>query len=110
MLKLTEASLEDDKAKDIRVIDLGGKTDFADYMVIASGTSQRHINAMTENLRQKIKASGAHRVSIEGNTLCDWVLIDAGDIVVHLFRPEIREFYNLEKLWGGAGEKCASIS
>ena len=70
-------------------------------MVIATGTSTRQVAAMAEHLRERIKAGGRSSPSIEGMTQCDWVLIDAGDVVVHLFRPEVRRFYNLEKMWGG---------
>lgn len=94
-----ESCLDDDKAQEVVVIDLAGKTDFADYMVIASGTSNRHIGAMADRLLEKVKASGRRGLSIEGESLRDWVLIDAGDVVVHLFRPEVRTFYDLEKLW-----------
>ncbi|MDE0539755.1 MAG: ribosome silencing factor [Rhodospirillales bacterium] len=100
MLELIEASLDDDKAQDVVVIDLAGKTDFADYMVIATGTSQRLVNTMAQHLREKLKAEGIKGISIEGTPACDWVLLDGGDVVVHLFRPEFREFYDLEKLWG----------
>ncbi len=99
MRKLVETSLDDDKAQDIVVIDLEDKTALTDYMVIASGTSQRQISAMAGHLKEKLKASGIGAVAVEGLTQCDWVLIDAGDIIVHLFRPEVRNFYNLEKLW-----------
>jgi len=99
LLGLVEASLDDDKAQNVVVIDLEGKTDFADFLVIASGTSQRQVGAMSEHLRVKLKSAGLKGLAIEGDTQCDWVLIDGGDVVVHLFRPEIREFYNLEKLW-----------
>lgn len=95
-----ETSLDDDKARGVVVIDLAGKTDIADFLVIASGTSQRQIGAMTEHLRERMKKNGLNRISIEGMPRCDWVLIDAGDVVVHLFRPEVRDFYNLEKMWG----------
>jgi len=95
-----EILLDDDKAVGIVVIDLAGKTSLADYMVIASGTSQRQVGAMADHLRDKIKASGIQGVSLEGKATCDWVLIDAEDIIVHLFRPEVREFYNIEKMWG----------
>ena len=94
------ASLDDDKAIDVVVVDLAGKTSIADHMVIASGTSQRQVGAMAEHLRAKIKAFSGHAVAMEGAEQCDWVLIDAGDIVVHLFRPEVREFYGLERMWG----------
>ena len=95
-----EASLDDDKADDTVVIDLAGKTEIADFMVVASGTSQRHVGAMAEHLKENLKAAGLTGIAIEGETHCDWVLIDAGDVVVHLFKPEVRTFYNLEKLWG----------
>lgn len=100
LLALVHASLEDDKADDVVVLDLAGRTTIADYMVIATGTSQRHVGAMGEHLREKIKAFGAPRLAVEGVPQCDWVLIDAGDVIVHLFRPEIRAFYQLEKMWG----------
>ena len=101
------ASLDDDKAEDVVVIDLAGKTAIADHMVIASGTSQRQVGAMAEHLREKIKVSGVKPVAVEGAAQCDWVLIDAGDIIIHLFRPEVRAFYQLERLWtapAAAGE------
>ena len=92
------------------VIDLDGKTDIADFMVIADGGSRRRISAMTNHLREKIKAAGLVSVAAEGETNCDWVLLDAGDVIVHLFRPEVREFYNLEKMWDGpVPVKAASL-
>lgn len=100
LLSLVQTSLEGDKASDIVVIDLTGKTTIADYMVIATGSSNRQIGAMADHLRERLKAEGAARLSVEGAAQCDWVLIDAGDIVVHLFRPEVRAFYALEKMWG----------
>jgi len=99
-LKLVEKSLDDDKAESMLVIDLSGKSSLTDYMVIASGNSQRQVSAMAENLSEKIKASGIKGVALEGLSMCDWVLVDAGDVIVHLFRPEVRKFYNLEKMWG----------
>ncbi len=99
MLKLVAESLDDDKAQDVVVIDLAGKSSIADGMVVASGSSQRHVGAMAEHLREKLKASGLRGISLEGATTCDWVLIDAGDVIVHLFRPEVRDFYGLEKMW-----------
>ncbi len=98
-MRLITASLDDDKAEDVIVVDLEGKASFADYMVIASGRSDRQVGAMAEHLVQKLKAEGIHRVPAEGMQQRDWVLLDSGDVVVHLFRPEIRSFYNLEKLW-----------
>ena len=85
---------------EVIVIDIASKTDIADFMVIASGASRRQVGAMAEHLRVKMKASGLDGFSVEGAAQCDWVLIDAGDVVVHLFRPEVREFYCLEKMWG----------
>ncbi|MDJ0945724.1 MAG: ribosome silencing factor [Kiloniellales bacterium] len=100
LLGLVKTSLEDDKAEDIVVIDLSGKTSFADSMVIASGRSQRHVGAMAEHLRERLKHAGVKAPSVEGAERCDWVLIDGGDVIIHLFRPEVRSFYNLEKMWG----------
>jgi ribosome-associated protein len=93
--------LDDDKAEDLVVIDLAGKTTVADYMIVASGTSKRHVGAMAEHLLERLKSGGVGRASIEGATECDWVVIDAGDVVIHLFRPEVRAFYGLERLWSG---------
>ena len=94
-----ETTLEDDKAENAVVIELAGKTEIADFLVIASGTSKRHVGAMADHLQRSLKGMGVKRLAVEGNIQCDWVLIDAGDIIVHLFRPEVREFYNLEKIW-----------
>lgn len=82
------------------VINLAGKSSIADYMVIASGTSARQVSAMADHLVEKLKGEGQEGVTIDGKSQGDWVLIDAGDVIVHLFRPEVREFYNLEKMWG----------
>jgi ribosome-associated protein len=92
-------TLSDAKAEDIVSIDLTGKTTVADTMVIASGRSQRHVGAVADQLMRKLKEAGIKNVGVEGLPLADWVLIDAGDIVVHIFRPEVRQFYNLEKMW-----------
>lgn len=99
MLKLVQTSLDDDKAEDVVVIDLEGKSSIADFLVIASGSSQRHVGAMADHIQRLLKKSGMKRVAIEGASQCDWVLIDAADVIVHLFRPEVREFYGLEKIW-----------
>lgn len=96
---MIESSLDGDKADDIKTIALVGKTDIADYMVIASGTSSRRIDAMTGHLLEKLKASGVRGAHAEGRETAEWVLIDAGDVLVHLFKPEVRDFYALEKLW-----------
>ena len=98
--ELAVKSLDDDKAEDIVVIDLAGKTSIADYMVVASGRSSRQVGAMAEHLREKLKVAGAPTVEVEGMAQADWVLIDAGDVIIHLFRPEVRTFYNREKMWG----------
>jgi len=100
LVGLIEKSLDDDKAEDIVVIDLHGKSSFADFMVVASGRSARQVGAMAEHLAVKLKQQGIGRVGVEGAQVGDWVLIDGGDVVVHLFRPEVRRFYNLEKMWG----------
>ncbi|WP_448585789.1 ribosome silencing factor [Thermaurantiacus sp.] len=92
-------SLEDDQALDIVSIPLAGKSTIADHMVIASGRSSRQVAAMAEKLAQKIRAELGITVRIEGLTAADWVLIDAGDVIIHLFRPEVRQFYALEKMW-----------
>ena len=100
LLKLVEKSLDDDKAEDIISIDLAGKSSIADYMVIATGRSARQLNAMAQHLDEKLTKRGVKRVSIEGLTQGEWVLLDGGDVIVHLFKPEVRSFYNLEKMWG----------
>ena len=100
LLGLIEKSLDDDKAENIVAIDLSGKSSIADYMVIATGRSSRQLAAMAEHLHEKLKAKGLAQVGIEGERQGDWVLIDGGDVIVHLFRPEIRGLYNLEKMWG----------
>ena len=101
-MHLVETSLADDKAIDPVTIDLAGKTSFADLMVIATGSSQRHIATMAEHLLERLKRAGLAGVRAEGTGQSDWVLIDAGDVIVHLFKDEVRHFYDLEKLWGAA--------
>ena len=93
------AALDDAKAEDIVTIDLEGKTAIADLMVIASGRSKRHVDAVAERLLKQLKDDGTPARAAEGRENADWVLIDAGDIIVHVFRPEIRALYNLEKMW-----------
>ncbi len=92
-------SLDDAKAEEITSIDLNGKGAFADQMVIANGRSNRHVSAIADQLVEKLKSAGFSHLRVEGVPQCDWVLVDSGDVVVHLFRPEVRSFYNLEKLW-----------
>lgn len=97
------SSLDDDKAEDIVQIDLRGKTTIADYMVIASGRSTRQVSAMSEKLVERLKQDFGRVARVEGKDAGDWVLIDAGDVIVHVFRPEVREFYQLEKMWQPTG-------
>ena len=93
------SSLDDSKAEDVVTIDLRGRSPLADYMVIASGGSQRHVSALADHLLYAMKDCNKGQTRVEGLSECDWVLIDLGDVIVHLFRPETREFYNLEKMW-----------
>jgi ribosome-associated protein len=102
VLSLVERTLDDGKAEDVVVIDLTGKSSIADFMVIATGRSARQVAAVAEHLREALHKAGLKRLSVEGEKQADWVLIDAGDVIVHLFRPEVRAFYNLEKMWGSA--------
>jgi ribosome-associated protein len=92
-------SLSDAKAEDVVAIDIAGKSSLGDHMVIASGRSQRHVGAIADQLRDSLKTQGHGDLRIEGLPHCDWVIIDSGDVIVHIFRPEVREFYNLEKMW-----------
>ena len=94
------SSLEDDKAENVVTLDLAGKATFCDRMVIATGLADRQIAAMAEHLAEKLHAAGLRRVQVEGAAGADWVLIDAGDIVVHLFKPDARSTYALERMWG----------
>ena len=101
------ASLADDKAEEVVKIDLKGKSEMADWMVIASGRSSRQVAAMSEHLTDKLKREFRVQSKVEGKAAGDWVLIDTGDVIVHLFRPEVREFYQLEKMWLSPGEAAA---
>ena len=91
--------LDEDKAQDVVVIDLKDKSSVADAMIVASGRSHRHVSALADRLLRALKDEGFGRARVEGLPNCDWVLIDAGDVIVHLFRPEVRTFYNIEKIW-----------
>lgn len=97
--KLIVETLDQNKAEDIVSINLIGKTSLADYMIIASGGSGRHVSALADYLSKALKENGHEDVSIEGLSHADWVLLDCGDIIVHIFRPEVRDFYDLEKMW-----------
>lgn len=100
--------LDDDQAQDLVSIPLAGKSSIADHMIIASGRSTRQVAAMATKLAEKIKEGGFGSARVEGLPAADWVLIDAGDVVIHLFRPEVRSFYNLERMWGFGDEKAAA--
>jgi len=97
--ELILARLDDDKAQDVVFIDLKGKSAMADGLVVASGRSHRHVGAMADHLLRSLKEQGYGKCRVEGMPHCDWVLIDTGDVIVHLFRPEVRSFYNIEKIW-----------
>jgi len=101
-------SLEDDKAENVVALDLVGRATFCDRMVVATGLADRQITAMAEHLLEKLREAGLKRVQIEGAGGSDWVLIDAGDIVVHLFKPEARAMYALEKMWGADLDEAVS--
>ena len=101
VLQSVLASLDDSKAEDVNSIDLHGKTSIADIMIVATGRSNTHVGAIADRVIKTLKEAGAPTPRIEGLPHCDWVLVDAGDIIVHIFRPEVRQFYNLEKMWGG---------
>lgn len=91
--------LEDMKAEETVTIDLRGKSAFSDYMIVTSARANRHVGAIAENVTKALKETGIKNIHVEGLPNCDWVLIDTGDVIVHVFRPEVREFYNLERLW-----------
>jgi len=99
VLKTIVESLEDSKAEEIVTIDIAGRSSLADAMIIASGRSHRHVGAIADHLDKKLRELGVKQLRIDGLPHCDWVLVDAGDAMVHLFRPEVRSFYNLEKMW-----------
>jgi ribosome-associated protein len=103
VLALVLKSVDDDKAEDVVQIDLRGRSDVADYMVICSGRSTRQVAAIAEKLADRLKQEFRIHARMEGKDTADWVLIDAGDVIIHVFRPEVREFYQLEKMWLPAG-------
>ena len=110
VLELVLHALEDGKAENVITIDLNGKSSIADAMVVASGRSQRQVSALAGQLVEKLKAASAPMPKVEGKANSDWVLIDVGDIIVHLFRPEVREFYNLEKMWAVDVKETPAVS
>ena len=106
-LGLVLSSLDQDGAEDILPISLAGKSEEADHMVIATGRSARHVAALSEKLAERLKHEADVPARMEGREAADWVLIDAGDVIVHIFRPEVRAFYQLEKMWMAAPERTA---
>ena len=101
LLSIVLAALDDGKANDVKVIDVSAKTSITDYMIIASGTSERHVRSLAEQVQEKAKELGFDVLGMEGQDTGEWVLVDLGDAVVHVMKPQIREFYQLEKLWQG---------
>nr|WP_298683643.1 ribosome silencing factor [uncultured Dongia sp.] len=100
LLKIVEKSLDADKAEDVVTIDLSGKSAIADYMVIATGRNTRQLASMAHHIAEKLGKAGAKPIGIEGISQGDWVLVDGNDIIIHLFRPDVRQLYSLEKMWG----------
>jgi ribosome-associated protein len=98
-LNMILSRLDDMKAEETVTIDLRGKSAFSDYMIVTSGRANRHVGAIAENVTKGLKETGIKSIHVEGLPNCDWVLIDSGGVIVHVFRPEVREFYNLERLW-----------
>jgi ribosome-associated protein len=110
LVKLAIAALEDIKAQDITTIDVREKTSITDYMVIASGTSSRHVKSLVDNVLEKVKEKGVRPIGSEGLDTGEWALLDLGDIVVHVMLPTARQFYDLERLWQGAEQSRAQHS
>lgn len=108
-LETALTSLDDSKAEDVITIDLRGKSPLADYMIVASGRSHRHVAAIADHLLRALKDAGLGNARVEGLSGADWVLIDTGDIIVHIFRPEVREFYNIEKMWMAPDAKDGTV-
>jgi ribosome-associated protein len=99
MIDVVLKSLDDAKAEQTVAIDITGKSSLADHMVVTSGRSHRHVGAVADQVEKALREAGFSRPRVEGLPHCDWVLVDAGDVIVHIFRPEVREFYNIEKMW-----------
>jgi ribosome-associated protein len=110
LLKQIVHWLDEAKAEEIVTIDLAGKSSIGDFMVVATGRSDRHVGAIAEQIGRKLKDLGLGRVRVEGMEACDWVLLDTGDIIVHVFRDEVRDFYNLEKMWSADRPVEAAIA
>lgn len=107
MIDVVLHSLEDAKAEDTVSIDITGKSSLSDYMVVTSGRSHRHVGAVADQLERALREAGFGKPRVEGLPHCDWVLVDAGDVIVHIFRPEVREFYNIEKMWSAEFDENA---
>ncbi|PCJ94320.1 MAG: ribosome silencing factor [Hyphomicrobiales bacterium] len=107
-LKVVLNSLDDSKAEETLPIDITGKSPLFDHIVVTTGRSHRHVNAIADHLLRDVKNAGLGRATIEGLPTCDWVLIDTGDVVVHIFRPEVRAFYNIEKMWRDQADDAIS--
>ena len=99
MIDVVLQSLEDAKAEDVVSVDIAGKSSLADYMVVTSGRSNRHVSAVADQVMKALREAGFGKPRVEGLPHADWVLVDGGDVIVHIFRPEVREFYNIEKMW-----------
>ncbi len=110
LVKLATAALEEIKAQDITTIDVRGKTSITDFMLIASGTSSRHVKSLIDNVLEKVKEQGVRPIGTEGMDTGEWALLDLGDIVVHVMLPTARQFYDLERLWQGAEQSRAQFS
>lgn len=110
LTNLVVDALDDLKAKDIQVLDVRGKTNVTDFMVVASGTSNRQVKALAENVLEKTKTAGVKPLGTEGEAEAEWILVDLGDVVVHIMQPSVRDFYQLEKLWNTEGIEQTGIS
>lgn len=109
ILALVETTLDDAKGEDLKVIDVHGRTTIADFMVIATGTSRRHVKSLSNYVNEASKEKGLLPIGVEGDADCDWVLVDLGEVIVHLMTAQTREFYQLEKLWDVSEEEKASV-
>jgi ribosome-associated protein len=108
--RIIQTTLDDDKAEDIVSLNLAGKSSLADYMIVASGTSQRHMQTLAEHVAQKLRAIGYDFVTLDGMDSEEWIVVDAGDVLVHLMRPDARRTYNLEKMWGADLSATAEVA
>ena len=105
VLNLVLESLDDSKAEETISIEIADKSSIADHMIVTSGRSHRHVNAVADRLMRDLKDAGLGAPKVEGMPACDWVLVDCGDVITHIFRPEVRDFYNLEKMWSAVAEE-----